>query len=212
MRAAVADRAMATGVLIGLAVDSKPWALPFAALVLLLSTRRTAAVAVAAGVVVVAWLPFFLGDPGTVRALRFAIPNTPMSALRVLGVDSPSTPPWCRPVQAALGAGLAALAIRRGRWPLIILVVIGARVVLDPGTNRYYTAGVVLGAVIWDVVGSRAALPWWTGAACLCLFMSRSLPLPPVTYGVATLAFFIATCALLVYGWRRVPLPRAPRL
>jgi hypothetical protein len=210
LRAAVADRALATGVLVGLAVDSKPWALPFLALVLLLSTRSMTAVAIAVGVVAVAWLPFFLADPGTVHALRYAIPNTPMSALRVLGVDSPTTPPWCRSVQAVLGVGLAVQAVRRGRWPLTLLVVIAARVVLDPGTNRYYAAGVVLGAAIWDVVGSPAALPWWTGAACLCLFTSRSLPLPPCTYGTATLAFFAAVCMLLLTGRPTVPVAAGP--
>ena len=212
LRAAIADRPVATGVLVGLAVDSKPWALPFLALVLLLSARRTTAVAVAAGVVVAAWLPFFLGDPETVRALRYTIPNTPLSALRVLGVHSPATPPWCRPAQVALGATLAALAVRRGRWPLAVLLVITARVVLDPGTNRYYVAGVVVGAAIWDVLGARAKVPWWTGAAFVCLFASRTLPLPPSTYGTATLVFFVGTCALLVSSRRRDLLLNAPRV
>lgn len=94
LRAGVRDRPVLAGVLVGLAVDSKPWALPFAVLLLLIPDlrRRAAGAAVLAGVVLVAWLPFFLADPGTVRALHFTIPNTAWSALRVLEIENARTP------------------------------------------------------------------------------------------------------------------------
>ncbi|GAA0919487.1 hypothetical protein GCM10009558_103910 [Virgisporangium aurantiacum] len=50
--------------------------------------------------------------------------------------------------------------------------------VLDPGTNKYYVAGIVVGAALWDLLGLRAALPWCTAAACLGLFTARFVPMP----------------------------------
>jgi hypothetical protein len=198
LRAVVMRRHLLAGVLLALAVDAKPWALPFACLLLLLPAgrrRRTAALAYA-GVVATAWSPFLLGDLGTLNALRFTIPNTPFSALRVLGVHAPRTPSWDRPAQIAVGAGIGLVALARHRWALAILGAIAARVALDPGTNHYYAAGVLVGAVLWDVVGSRFRLPWWSGTAFVGLFLLRAFPLPPYVNGVVTLAFFAGVCVL----------------
>jgi hypothetical protein len=197
LRAVLAGRHLLAGVLLALAVDAKPWAVPFACLLLLLPAGRRQGAALAyAGVVAAAWLPFLVGDAGTLNALRFTIPNTPWSALRVLGVHAPSTPPWDRPAQVAVGVVISLLALVRRRWALAILGVIAARLALDPGTNHYYAAGVLVGAVLWDVVGSRRGLPWWSGAAFAGLFLLRAFPLPPYANGVATLAFFAAVCVL----------------
>lgn len=200
LRFAAAGRPVLTGVLVGLAVDSKPWALPLACLLLLVpGWRQRLAGAAALGLVVAAaWLPFLLADPGTLRALHYTIPNTTLSALRVLGVDDPRTPGWVRPAQTLAGLGLGALAVRRHRWAAVVLVVVASRLVLDPGTNRYYVAGLAVGAAVWDLLGARTARPWWSAAACLGLFTSRSFGLPPTTYGVLTLCFFLAACLLAV--------------
>ncbi|MEV0568291.1 hypothetical protein [Dactylosporangium sp. NPDC050588] len=199
LRTAVSRRPVVTGVLLGLAVDAKPWALPFGCVLLLLGDRRAVLTGAAgmATVIAAAWLPFFLADPGTSNALRFTIANTELSALRVLGVHDARTPPWDRPAQAVLGTVAALLAWRRGRWPAMVLVAVGARVVLDPGTNKYYIAGVVVGAAIWDVLGSRAAWPWWTASACLGLFTARWVPMPDAAHGWLTLAYVAACAALL---------------
>ena len=198
LRAVVLRRHLLAGVLLALAVDAKPWALPFACLLLLLPTgrlRRNAALAYA-GILAAAWLPFLLGDPGSLNALRFTIPNTPFSALRVLGVHAPSTPAWDRPAQFTVGIAISLVALARRRWALAILGPIAARVALDPGTNHYYAAGVLVGAVLWDVVGSRFRLPWWSGTAFVGLFLLRAFPLPPYVNGVVTLAFFAGVCVL----------------
>lgn len=216
LRAVVAGRPVLTGVLLGLAVDAKPWALPFGCLLLLLSAPgaaggagRTAAehgagrravlsgAATMAAVIAVAWLPFFLADPRTSNALHFTIANTELSALRVLGVHDPRTPSWDRPAQAVLGTVMALLAWRRGRWAAMVLLAVGARVVLDPGTNKYYVAGVVVGAALWDILGARAELPWWTATACLGLFTARWVPMPDAAHGWLTLLYVLASTALL---------------
>ena len=207
VRAAATGRPVLTGVLVGLAVDSKPWAVPFAALLLMVPgwRRRAAGAAAVLLVVLVVWAPFFLADPQTVRAVHYTIPNTALSALRVLGVDDPRTPGWTRPAQVVLGLGLGVLAVRRRRWAAVVLVVVASRMVLDPGTNRYYVAGLVTGAAVWDLLGARSRLPWWSAAACLGLWSSRWLGLPSAGYGTATLCFFVAAC-LLATNW---PGPRA---
>jgi hypothetical protein len=192
--AAVRRRPLLAGLLLGLAVDAKPWALTFAAILLVLPGwwARARGAAITAVTVGAAWLPFLVADPRTLAAVRFTIPNTAYTALRVLGVDSARTPPWDRPAQALLGLGLAALAVRRGRWAAVPLVAVMARIVLDPGTNMYYPAGVTAGALLWDVAGSRRRLPWWTASALVGLVLARKLPVPPHLDGSLTLAYFVA--------------------
>lgn len=89
----------------------------------------------------------------------------------------------------------------------MILVVVASRLVIDPGTNRYYIAGLVTGAAVWDLLGSHGRLPWWTATACLGLFSSRWLGLPPPSNGIALLLFFVA-CVVLA---ARPPSPVPPR-
>jgi hypothetical protein len=198
--AARAGRPWWAGILLGLAVDAKPWALGFAALLFLLPAtkdRLRGAIATAA-VVAAGWLPFFLSDADTVRLLHFTIANSPMSALRALGVADPRTPGWDRPAQALLGIALGLVAVRRGRWPALILLAVAARIALDPGTNKYYTAGVAAGALLWDVAGSRWRRPWWTAAAMVTFSVSRWIPLPAAAYGWLTLAYCLACTTILV--------------
>ncbi|HEX4221189.1 MAG TPA: hypothetical protein VHZ97_02370 [Pseudonocardiaceae bacterium] len=154
-------RPVFVGVLLGLATDAKPWALACAALLLALP-RRTwwRACASAALVIGVAWLPFVLADPGTLHAAAsFTIPNVPASALRALGVNSAATPSWDRLAQLGSGCLLGVLAVLRGRWQAVIALGIGARIALDPSVYSYYTAGLALGLLCWDLIGSRRPLP-----------------------------------------------------
>jgi hypothetical protein len=190
-------------------VDAKPWALGFAALLLMLPGWRAALRgALTTGIVIAAgWLPFFLADPGTVQMLHFTIVNTPLSALRALGVTDPRTPPWDRPAQALLGIGLGILAIHRGRWPAVLLLAIAARIALDPGTNKYYAAGAVVGAVLWDLAGAGTRFPWWTAGAAGTLFASRWIPMPDAVHGWITLAYCVSCVTLLLPETRQLRPP-----
>ncbi|HEY0531131.1 MAG TPA: hypothetical protein VGD29_05975 [Actinoplanes sp.] len=200
LAAARAGRPILTGLLFGLAVDAKPWAVGFAALLLLLPGWRARLRGAVTTVVVVAagWVPFFLADPRSSRVLHFTIANTPLSALRALGFADPRTPPWDRPAQALIGIALGILAVRRGRWPAVLLLAVAARIALDPGTNRYYAAGAVVGAVVWDLAGSQLRFPWWTAGAAVSLFFSRWIPMPPAVHGWITLTYCVTCTALLV--------------
>ena len=163
------------GLALAAAGDSKPWALAFVALLLALPRRqRLTALAAFTGGVAVVWLPFLLADPRTVAAVtRFTIPNDRSSALRALGVMDPRTPWWDRSAQLLLGVAGGVVAVRRGRWPAVLLVAVAARILLDPGVYAYYTSGALLGTVVVDLVVTRWRLPWATATAALLLYAAR---------------------------------------
>jgi hypothetical protein len=179
--AGLRGRPVLTGLALGLSVAAKPWGLIFLPVLLLtagIGAWRAAnlagrpvrdslrpcliAAVVAAAVAAATWLPFLLADPATTSAFHFAIYNSPGSGLRVLGVNSKETPPWDRTLQIGLGCLLGSLAVWRGRWPAVLLLGAGARIGLDPGIHEYYTPGVLMGALLWDLVGTRRPFPLWT--------------------------------------------------
>ena len=190
------------GICLGLSVDSKPWALVFLALVLTVPKfMRLEVAVVTVTVVVLAWLPFIVVDLHTLTAAsQFVIPNEPSSALRAIGVSDPGTPSWDREAQIGLGCLLGGIAVWRRRWPAIILLGVGARVVLDPGVYAYYTAGLLLGALLWDALGLRRPLPLWTlitGAvlAVVPIFVSNA-----VLLGLLRLWLVLAIVGALLIG------------
>ncbi|SDT70106.1 hypothetical protein SAMN05216371_3901 [Streptomyces sp. TLI_053] len=206
-------RATAVAVYLALAVDSKPWALAFAPLILALPRARWVRTGLwFAGLVAVAWLPFYLGDLDTVAAAKFTIPNQTASALRWFGVTDPTTPWWDRPAQFALGLGLGTLAVWRGRWPAVVLLGADARILLDPSVYTYYTASIMLGTLLWDTVGQRRLVPWWSWIALVALYGGTLfLPSDPAR-GLVRLAFVVvsAGCVLLLPAQRRRGSGRRP--
>jgi len=155
-----------TALLVAGAVDSKPWALGFAALVLMFPPWQRSRVAALFGAgVAAAWLPFVIAAPQTLGAAGFAIDSTPDSALRALGVHAATTPAWDRPAQLLVGVLVAAVCVRRGRWYAVPLTVVTARLLLDPQTYPYYSSGLLLCAAVVDLLGSRRPLPVWSAAA-----------------------------------------------
>lgn len=213
VQAVRARRPGITGWLLAAATVCKPWAVAFLPLAWVLPRGRRWAVAVALGVPLLAALPFVLADPATLQAAAFRIPNAAASSLRLLGVTD-ATPRWDRPLQFVLGAALAAVAVRRGRWPAIIMIAAAVRIRFDPQVYSYYTAGVLLGTVIWDVQVRRGrVVPVWTWAAFGALFACRYVPLPPLALGGLRLVICLVVilCALFVPGaLARVLRPRSP--
>jgi hypothetical protein len=162
------------GLALAAAADAKPWAAAFVVLLLALPRRdRWPALGAFVTGVAVAWLPFVAADPHTLMAARFVIPNDYSSALRVIGVNSAGTPWWDRSAQLALGLAGGYLAVRRGRWPAVILIVLAVRILLDPGVYAYYTSGVLLGTLMVDLLISRWRLPWTTAVAAALLYAAR---------------------------------------
>jgi len=208
-------RPVVTALLLAAAADSKPWALAFGVLLLALPAgqQRRAAV-VFGGALAAAWLPFLLGDPHTLSSLgHFTIHNSPSSALRALGVTSPGTPSWDRAGQLLLGGAVALVAVRRGRWAAVPLAVVVARLLLDPATYPYYTAGLLLACAAVDLLTPRRQLPLWTAAAaCLYLFdQIGTAALSAGTLGAVRALYCLVVLAMLVLpGQQASGLPSQP--
>ncbi len=214
VRAAVAvprPHPVLAGLCTGLAADAKPWALVFLPVLLIFGAgnrRAAAAWATVLATLAVGWLPFFVADPGTIHATRYLIRNEPNSALRALGVYENYTPSWDRPAQVLLGCALGALAVWRRRWSAVLLLAGGARLLLDPAAHSYYTPDVMVGALLWDVLGGRNPVP-------LCSIVSfAALNLAPLAVGdaaaqgairLALIAAFTAVVLLL-------PAPESDRM
>ena len=179
--AAIRGHPVLTGLAVGLAADAKPWALIFlpvlalsggisrwrspdqAALPIRPNLRPWAlSAACAAAAIAAAWLPFFIAVPRTARALHYTIVNMQASALHALGVNNLQTPHWDRQAQIIVACLLGLAAISRKRWPAVLMLGAGARIALDPGVHGYYTASVMVGAMLWDLLGSRRPAPVWT--------------------------------------------------
>lgn len=165
------------GVLLALAADAKPWALAFVPVLLVLPAGRRWRAALAwAAAVTLAWAPFVLADPGSLLAATYRIPNAAGSALRALGVTDPVTPWWCRPAQLGLGVAVGVVLCRRGRAAAVPFAVVAVRMLLDPATWTYYTAGLLATAVVVDLGLARRSrrslpVPWFTLTGALLVYL-----------------------------------------
>lgn len=203
---ALAGQGITAGVLLGLSVDAKPWALVFLPLLLVLAgPQRRRAVIAAVAAIGIAWLPFVLADPATLHAAHFTIVNEPASALRALGVHSARTPSWDRLAQGGLGLAAGWVAVRRRRWAAVLLVGLDLRLMLDPAVYDYYTAGIVLAALIWDVLGRSRPLPLTTFALASTLWASKIVHFGPLVQGELRLGVLLAVLAAVL-----VPPPAGP--
>ncbi|MFE4976486.1 hypothetical protein ACFRAR_30850 [Kitasatospora sp. NPDC056651] len=187
-------------VFLALAVDSKPWAIAFAPLILALPRPAWLRTALwFCLLVAIAWLPFYLGNLDTMAAAKFTIPNQPASALRWFGVTDPSTPWWDRPTQFALGIGLGCVAVWRGRWPAVVLLGADARVLLDPSVYTYYTASILLGTLLWDAVGQKRLVPWWSWIALAALYGGTLFLPSDAARGFVRLAFVVVSAGYVLF-------------
>ncbi len=137
-------------VVLAVAVGFKPWAAPFA-VILVASPRAARHLCLFLVLVVAPWAVFVLGDPSTLHIGSFAIAVAPDSALRALGLSASTTPVWDRPLQLLLSVALGAAAVHRGRLYAVPFVVLATRMLLDPGTYPYYTTGLLVAALVLDL-------------------------------------------------------------
>jgi hypothetical protein len=115
-------------------------------------------------------------DPRTVHVTGFVIRVDPASTLHLLSLAGSSTPAWCRPAQFAVGAILALLAVRTGRWQATLLLVVAVRLLLDPATQPYYDSGLLLGSVLLDLAIARKTARLRTGVTTAVVVLLVYLP------------------------------------
>jgi hypothetical protein len=203
--AAVTKHPAIAGVCTGLAADAKPWALVFVPVLLISRNRRAVTIAVAGALaaLAVAWLPFLVADPHSLTAGKFLIRNQNNSALRALGVTANYTPSWDRPAQVLLGWALGAVAVWRHRWPAVLLLAGGARLLLDPAAHSYYTPDVMTGALLWDLLGARRPIPLWTITSFAALNVAPLVISDHAAQGAIRLALIAAftVATLLLPAW-----------
>src|SRR4051794_26424957 len=181
-----------TGLLLGLAIATKQWAVMAAAPVLLALPRLSWRAALAATAVPVAvFTPIWLAAHGFAHSGR-------LSATSLGGIFQPAQvwwflghhgfvprhphfrvgPTWLEPLSRPLlvltGAGCAVLWRRlRHRSDLLALLtlVLLLRCVLDPWNNVYYHVPFVLALAAWEAHAARR-LPWAALTAMLLLHMT----------------------------------------
>ena len=197
LRLVRSGRVLMSAVVLGLAVDFKPWAVPFVAIVLIAPRRQwVPAVLVWVAVVAVAWAPFVIAFPDTVHLAGFTIPVDPASTLHVFGALD-GTPEWCRYAQMLGGTAVAVLAVARGRWASVLLVVIALRMLLDPATKTYYEAGLMVGTAVFDLALAVSAYPVVTLLAFVAVYLpDYAFAHAPMVRGLERTAALLALIAV----------------
>jgi len=203
--ASMSGRPVLAGIAMGMAIGAKPWALVFLPVTLIPAQhprpagQRLTALGTAVLTTAACYLPFLIADSGTLNATRFLIRNEPMSALRALGVTENYTPRWDRPAQILLGWALGALALARRRWPAVLLLAGGARIVLDPAAHSYYTPDIMTGALLWDMLGYRRPFPVWTAVSFAALNLAPHLISSQAAQGSIRLGLVAAVTAAALF-------------
>jgi hypothetical protein len=205
---AARGRPWGTAIALGVAGAAKPWACAFAPIALVAPSsdgndRRWPRLALTAGIVVASWAPFLIAEPGTLDASSFDIANEPSSALRILGVGTDTTPSWVRPTQLLVGFAVAFWLVRRGRWVAAVMAAVAVRLMIDPAANRYYTVGLVVGVLFFELVRAPNRLPWAAAATAVLLEVTQAGEMPGTLGGVIRL---VVTAAALAAAFT-IPLP-----
>lgn len=196
-------RPWAATALLAIAVASKPWAVVCLPMLAAGSDRdRFVRPLVAGAAAGATWLPFLLDDPRTLSAIsHFRIGNSGTSALRVFGVTASRTPSWDRPLQFLLGLAAAALLVRLDRWWAVPMSALGIRLLLDPGTHRYYTAGLAVAVLMWELCIGPAKVPWRTILTVVMLGATTSYA--PFGHDAGRLRFAVILILIALPFWER---------
>jgi len=162
LRAVFADRPVLAGAALAAAVATKPWAVGFLPLLLVLPRGWLRAAATAAAGTAMAWAPFVLANPRTLGALHPPVGLSPSSGLHTLGARGVMMPSWGRTAQLLLSPAAAVAAVLSRGLPGVLLVSVAVRLALDPKDNAYYIGSAALAAVVFDLLGTGWTIPWTT--------------------------------------------------
>ena len=198
--AVVARKPYVAGFALAAAVTCKPWAIVAAPLLAALPARRLLALAITPVAVACSAAPFVLGDARTLTASGQYNPGIAAdSGLRLFHLATGDAPHWLRAAQLVACLGVASLAVLRRRPEAVLFLALATKVSLDSQTVAYYSTAALFGALAYDLIGRRSALPIWTLFAYLALHSSMDVVASPslrtyIRLGVAVApVFFLLT-------------------
>jgi hypothetical protein len=220
--AATARRSGWAGLLLGLALANKAWAvLAIGPVLIALPAGRWRALAIAGGLAALFTLPLLLAAPATATPHGASASGAMFHPWQVwwffghmdLPVPGPdpriarSAPAWLSPLPhpliAALAVPLSAFAARRKADPLLLLaLLLLLRCVLDPWNNTYYVLPCVLALAAWEPARHRRP-PLLALSAVVATFitMERIFDVAPLDVVAACyLAWTLPLAAFL--AWR----------
>jgi hypothetical protein len=220
--AAIARRPGWAGVLLGLALANKAWAvLAIGPVLIALPAGRWRAMAIAGGLAAAFTLPLLLAAPATATPHGASASGAMFHPWQLwwyfghmdLPVPGPdpriarSAPAWLSPLPhpliAALAVPLSALAARRKADPLALLaLLLLLRCVLDPWNNTYYVIPCVLALAAWEPLRhGRPPLLALATVVATFITMERIFDVAPLDVVAACyLAWTLPLAAFL--GWR----------
>ena len=164
-------RFVPAAVAVGLMLAVKPWAVFLLPLTLRPTERgwrRVTMPAVSLAVGAACWAPFLVASPGTLDGMRPPVRVAADSVVRLFGADvGGDVPAVLRMAQLTIALLVVAVVVWRGHPEVALLGGVAVRLALDPATWVYYTVGLVLGALVWDLERSRLRWPAATIAVTL---------------------------------------------
>lgn len=236
--AALAGHPLLAGVLLGLAVSNKAWALlAVGPVVLALRSGRTGALLLAGAVVVVVSAPVLLAAGAAPRPapvtggifqpwqVWWFLGDHGSEVIGTFGAEKPgyrSAPAWLspipRPLIILLAVPLSLAAARvRGRHAedalLLLALLLLLRCVLDPWNTAYYALPGIVALAAFAVV--RGAAPWGALAMTVLAWVTLTvLPswITPDLQAVSYLAWALPATAILSYRLYRPAAARATAL
>jgi hypothetical protein len=195
--ATMAGRDTLAAVLAGLAIGVKPTAVFLVALPLTAYRDRVRLTAIAGVVASAAWLPFIVGAPGTLGAMRPRRPIMPDSVVGLVLEPITEPPTALRVVQLVAMVGLTWWAASRRGPAAVLLVGVVVRVLLDHAAWLYLTPGLLLGALVWDLHSSSRPIPWTTVAVGALIAMPEWLIDDPTSRAWLRLSACVVVLALV---------------
>lgn len=202
-----AGRSRAAALAIGIGIAAKPWGVIFLPLTLATRPRDLRAPLLTAVVAAAAWLPFIVGAPNSLKALRPTVELAPDSVLALFGLTHDSMPGWLRVAQLLACLAVASILVLTHKPESAMAAAIAVRIATDPATWSYYTPGLVVGVLVWDLL-DRRRLPWFTIAVVVGLAPTWLVP-SDTGRGLMRLA---VTAAVVVFAFARAPAAATDRL
>ena len=198
VNAQLTDRVRWSGFAVGLALTFKPWAIFFVPLTLALplSRRQLGPVRqpglVIAGVLgAMAWLPFIIAEPSSLRRLSPTVLVADDAVLRLIGLEGLGPHASLRIGQLVLGTALVFLLVAMSRAHAVLAAAIAVRLLADPGTWNYYSAGLVLGCIVWEGIERHSIVPWLALVASIGMLPESIIASPELRAGLRLVSLLI---------------------